>query len=833
MEADHALSLQSPLAGLDDPNKKERELRQRLNSLLIAARNPSQHFEELDIQLSQLLPHGLHKHPSQVKTQLQCSRTHPTAPVEDILSRLPALPQQRHYLPLSGRNLEKNRKTLWDGIKGARWTARYALPKARPKIECEPSDNPEELLLYISELQGFIWDNLFVTTFLDTNSIVLAKMVADLNFKEDFTFAQDCLRYANLLTTFMDELEAMQDAVKGGIEEIFGSPEDPLQSLRRELLQDVMEQNSEGCSMLRTFLWTVWQRSIMLYFYYVIGVQLHSGYSSKWNALLSVRAPETLSELEEEDYRGNGVDYLCNWAFELLRTSRSAVGLDFRRLLSRFDAQFHGRVGRCKKDSDYTCEGDNPDTCERFTGAEQKAQSAHARSCDGLCLRILWDRSSYERCEGPQAALADAELKVLQYRQTSSDTLAISHVWSHGHGGRPEMGINSCLHRLYCQLAKACHCGAYWIDSSCIPSEGPLRKAAIKNINRIFIESKVTVIIDEDIQSVDISSLSILQLETLLSVFLVCDWNVRAWTMLEGIRGSESINLLCKNEQLVPVRYCLQRVHKEGSIDLAVLLGTTQHLIPQSDAGSPKTLEEGSHLLSQRHASRKGDEIIIWSLLNNGPGVKEAADFWEVQKSVRTGYLMSHVSRVEGTGSRGWAPQSPYIRPQTRCVEHPCGKRQFYTVRFPSYDGQGSFRAQITPQGLRSKWRAIEMESRILSAFSDDCLHMMEATDDILKLNPHLPAETAIYTYPDEAHAYHLMQMLVEDKGRRVRLLRPLAEDGVSPYEGSNHREERIGLIAAICDSSDDGQTWNWKSVHEWSESDSSYDWKVEEMLIV
>jgi hypothetical protein len=109
---------------------------------------------------------------------------------------------------------------------------------------------------------------------------------------------------------------------------------------------------------------------------------------------------------------------------------------------------------------------------------------------------------------------------------------------------------------------------------------------------------------------------------------------------------------------------------------------------------------------------------------------------------------------------------------------------------------------------------------------------MMEATADVLKLNPHLAAETAIYAFPDEAHAYRLMKTLLEDQGRRVRLLRPLAEDGVSPYEASNDREERIGLLAAICDSSDHGQTWNWNSVHGWQESDATYVWKVEEMLI-
>jgi len=61
---------------------------------------------------------------------------------------------------------------------------------------------------------------------------------------------------------------------------------------------------------------------------------------------------------------------------------------------------------------------------------------------------------------------------------------------------------------------------SYWIDATCIPSDPQLRKEAIKTINTVFTISKVVLIIDKDIQSVDLSTPCIETLETLLSTDL-------------------------------------------------------------------------------------------------------------------------------------------------------------------------------------------------------------------------------------------------------------------------------------------------------------------------
>ena len=461
--------------------------------------------------------------------------------------------------------------------------------------------------------------------------------------------------------------------------------------------------------------------------------------------MLAVRGVKRLIELGVRSFRGDGVPYLCNSAFELLRTSRSSVALDFRGLIDRFDSQFPNAKGRCIKDSDLSCKGGVLHSCQRFTGAETRAQSFHASGCNAKCPRIRWDEASHRRSANPRAVIADlsSRSKRLLYCKTSSNRMAISHVWSHGQGGRPEDGINLCLYKKYCSLAKALECESYWIDSTCIPDDEQLRTETIKSINSIFRDSKVTLISDQDIQSVSIDNSSV-ELETLLSVLLVCDWGVRAWTMLEAIKGNTSIQILCKDDKTIALKDCwtkcertlptanplyillsnkdvLQRVHQFGAVDLAVLLGCVQHLLPSVDVGSDKETEEVGHLLSQRYASREGDEILIWGLLSTSNATKSVHDFWCLQRDVKSAFLVSSASRIEAVPGFDWAPGTPYIRPQQRSVALGNGLHQKYSVYYPSYDGRGSQNVQRTPKGLFGEWLCLDMNLEVIEDLCEHC----------------------------------------------------------------------------------------------------------------
>lgn len=103
--------------------------------------------------------------------------------------------------------------------------------------------------------------------------------------------------------------------------------------------------------------------------------------------------------------------------------------------------------------------------------------------------------------------------------------MAVSHVWSHGQGGRPEKqlangqpgGFNSCLHKRYVTLAKELGCESYWIDAACIPEDNQLRREAISKINSIFSQSKAVLVADRDLMTIDIANIDLSVQESILA----------------------------------------------------------------------------------------------------------------------------------------------------------------------------------------------------------------------------------------------------------------------------------------------------------------------------
>lgn len=159
-------------------------------------------------------------------------------------------------------------------------------------------------------------------------------------------------------------------------------------------------------------------------------------------------------------------------------------------------------------------------------------------------------------------------------------SLAISHVWFHGQGGRPEDGINECLHKRYAETAAGYGCDSYWWDSACIPESHQLRGQAIQGINWVFANSKVVLVCDHDIMKVDVSDCSVWKKEMILVIVLVSDWNVRAWTFPESMRGRNHLYLLCKKNACINVLDLVKDIWGEGSIEIAILSLAVRHMLP-------------------------------------------------------------------------------------------------------------------------------------------------------------------------------------------------------------------------------------------------------------
>ncbi|CZR69338.1 uncharacterized protein PAC_19238 [Phialocephala subalpina] len=525
--------------------------------------------------------------------------------------------------------------------------------------------------------------------------------------------------------------------------------------------------------LIKAFLWTQWQRCVMLNSWFVLNNQIQAGFHSESSSgILVSRMTSGLVQTSDDSSETSTikivhpqpVPYVCKWALRLLQTDRGSVTFDLRRLFYRYAELFGHLPPRCIKleDGMAQCEGGSLYKCNRFVGMKIEDQTAHTKHCGRNCHSLHWDEESYRNTEGARAVSLDQkENGLLQYCTASERTMAISHVWSHGQGGRPELGtsgLNSCLHNRYLKIAKSKGCDSYWMDTPCIPQDPILRREAIEQINSVFANSKLTLVCDRDLMSIEISEISLELQESILAVILLCDWNVRAWTLLEALRGRKNVQILCADDETMSLREMLYTVQKEGSIDLAILYLTSQHLLPakrvflnrkvhkdwwrnETEDNGIFKVEEAAALMSLRHASRRGDEIVIWSLLHNDkvprpyrsnlgfdalsglhhsnnddteentaesldedPNSSLAEAFWRMRvgKHLYTGFLMSSAPRDIKRKGLTWAPSCPTLPPLP--LSDLESDTSLAKESYMSFDGRNTNLGIIAPWGLMSHW---------------------------------------------------------------------------------------------------------------------------------
>jgi hypothetical protein len=424
----------------------------------------------------------------------------------------------------------------------------------------------------------------------------------------------------------------------------------------------------------------------------------------------------------------------------------------------------------------------------------------HALDCNReACYRISWDRESYIATGSTRAV--DLSCREDQMRYTTvEETLAISHVWSHGQGGRPEDGINICLYRRYCTIARRYSCSSFWIDSACIPDEPELRTEAIKNINPIFQGAKITLVCDKDLMSCPVVDLTIVQLETVLSAWLVSDWSVRAWTLLEGVRGSQNLHLLCANDDILPANTLVTRLVHEGSVSLATLSLATLPFMTSRTSDAPKpSFELAGSFLAHRHASRLGDMIIIWSLLCGDRVFTKMEPFLLHVGTIRTGFLMSSAPRLATAGFR-WAPESPNLKSVDKANPDIPVLRGYH-----SYDGGGSVSGIVTGQGFTAKW---------------------------------LVWEPTLDTCPKQLYIGYrgpVLHSLLQE-GREIALLQSLSVDE-TPYTASGGRGDNQTAespLVALCHKAGPGM-WIWEDVYllKASSWQAEVDFEVRELILI
>ena len=293
-------------------------------------------------------------------------------------------------------------------------------------------------------------------------------------------------------------------------------------------------------TVVKAYLWNAWQRIVMLECFNIFKYSLYDEgkFRRKGSAretFAKLQGIELIPELsrlrrEELSQQLRATPYLCGWSYRLLFSTPTSLTTDFRSFFQAYAREHGMKTARCNDQEQ--CNGSSSANCGRFISAGVINQSAHDVSCLGNCKKLIWDEDSFRSIRGPRAVCLKENGELLQYTTASEHTLAVSHVWSHGQGGRPEprtpwtpdgTGFNLCLHRRYADLAHTFGCSSYWMDTPCIPSETLLRNECIRYINEIFARSKVTLICDRDFANIDIRNVCIELLESLLVTLLVCD----------------------------------------------------------------------------------------------------------------------------------------------------------------------------------------------------------------------------------------------------------------------------------------------------------------------
>ncbi|KAI4235972.1 MAG: hypothetical protein LQ349_002831 [Xanthoria aureola] len=345
-------------------------------------------------------------------------------------------------------------------------------------------------------------------------------------------------------------------------------------------------------------------------------------------------------------------------------------------------------------------------------------------------------------------------------------------------------------------------------------------------INTVFQDSKITLICDRDLMAIDIPNAADLERwETIISTLLVCDWNIRAWTLLEAVKGKRQLYILTKSNHAVHFLDGVSLLVRAGPLDLVVSLSAVDHLLPSptSNTQSITSFEEVGHVLSHRHASREGDDIAIWSLLSTGRYLAEMPELLRHVQVIKTGFLISSSPRCTAEGF-GWAPQTPRLRTIKGTV-YPI-QPDYYESHYPvniyhSYDGKDSMEGTVTTIGFKACWLVLMLQSK-----SD--LQALASWNDVFG---HEMWEHVITLFEDY---------------KSVALLGALEEGGQKRWKGSDQQGQENGSKIVVC-ASNFADRWQWKGVFsaplgtEIDEADGDdkgisgtrYIWRVMELILV
>jgi hypothetical protein len=292
------------------------------------------------------------------------------------------------------------------------------------------------------------------------------------------------------------------------------------------------------------------------------------------------------------------------------------------------------------------------------------------------------------------------------------------------------------------------------------------------------------------------------------------------------MKGSHAIYILCKWNQTISLRDALTRVHQDGSVDISILSLAAQHLLPSSTdafrrSSSRQSTEIAGSILSHRHATRDGDDIVIWSLLTSIHVFKDPERMWraKIGHRIATAYLMSNSPRLAATRGFTWAPRTPYIRrPES-------SSRNDLLGPYNAFDGGDSELGLITSDGLLAEWQVYNVERDDAELYQDSPVTITSVSADGQRVQEILPGHRI---------KNHCWQMAIElySEYQAVILIQPKPSGRSGSYRAAKDRGESHGEVFALC-ASHNKQKWVWKGSQSWPRSVPLPPLLMEELLIM
>ncbi|CAD6589385.1 MAG: hypothetical protein ASARMPRED_004021 [Alectoria sarmentosa] len=230
--------------------------------------------------------------------------------------------------------------------------------------------------------------------------------------------------------------------------------------------------------------------------------------------------------------------------------------------------------------------------------------------------------------------------------------------------------------------------------------------------------------------------------------------------------------------------------------------------------------EEVGQVLSYRPASRKGDEVVIWSLLAIEEAEDSPEELWRNKlridsESVHTGFLMSSAPRL-GIKGLSWAPSTPYFKSLPEGP--PTG-----VSSFRAFVSTETWPGTITDQGLLAAWHVYEFDTSEASQPDAQNTMLKDSQMGILK-------EICTLYLQDSTWGALLLPMSnvsTFEQGRETS----------TKYNGLI-RGTLVAVLGCSCISRPsqkpaEDRGWTWKGVFEWNEKVSLPAFKEESDFLI